>query len=526
MAFSFAGLAKLYSYFKVGAEKIDLISETQKERTIHDPTYTWDLSESKEGVLLDEYTRQEIQDAYTFAWYILNTSIAEQRDLGLADRFSKRMIAKIEKGFRQENKVAQERVELNHNIKVHLYSYDRQLLSFNDSNVELVRNVTNIETGITSQSQECLNFDVVMGLEDGYWKIFELVQLETKEEEEKELPIINKLAIKEKIKGINYYPSETPWFDFWKNYNKEIVIDDIQLIKKMGFNHTRIFIPYELFGKGSLNINMLEHLNDFLRQCNQGDITVTLTLFDFPESYQLAFYPATRKHLLQLLDRYKSHPAVSIWDIKNEPDLDFENYGQEVVVDWLEFIIKEAKINAPDINLTIGWSKVKYADLCAGELDLQSFHLYGDIAEHQKHLQKLREEKKITKPLYLSEFGMTSYKSRILPFGSTEKQQTVFTRDAMRFMKQENIDHFSYWTLHDFKEAPKEIIGWKPWIRNAQENMGLITVDGKEKETLINFTEGSEKIEDLNWYDSVHAIYFILPLLLLIFLLMYTKSEI
>ena len=526
MAFTVAGLAKLYSYFKVGAEKTDLISTVQQDKGIHDPTYNWDISNIKEGVILDEYTRQEVQDAYTYAWYILNTSIGSQKNLGLEDRFSKKMIDKIEKAFKTSNDYNIERVELNHNINVHLFSYDRQIISFSDNQVKLYTSNTQAESGHTNLTKNIANYDVVMGLEDGYWKIFDLIQLESPSIESKtENLSLEKVELADKIRGINYYPSDNPWFDFWKNYNTKTVAKDIELLKNLNFNHTRIFIPYELFGKGSLDKKMLTHLDDYLQQCKEQNISVTLSLFDFPESYKIPFYSATHKHLLQLLDRYQDHPAVSIWDIKNEPDLDFASYGQEVVVNWLEFIIDEAKEKAPNINLTIGWSKVDYIEILADKLDLQSFHLYGDIDLHQTHLQKLKKEEKIIRPLYLSEFGQTTFRSKFLPFGSTEKQQAIFTRNVLNFMAQENIDHYAYWTLHDFKKAPKEIIGWKPWIRSAQENMGLITRAGTKKITSKNFTEGEYKFEELTFLDKLKPSYFILAFLLAMFFLVFYKSK-
>lgn len=522
-----SGFAKLYSYFKHGAEKTDIISKAQNESSIHDPTYTWDNSETVEGVELDEFTRSEIQQAYTLAWYILNTSLAKQEDLGIADRFSKKMVPKITNGLKKNNSTSSERAELNHNIKVHLFSYDRQLISFTDTDVNVITKTTNLETGVSNQVRDSFDFDVVMGLEDGYWKIFEIIQLKSDKGNLKNyVQAENRIPITKNIKGINYYPSEDPWFDFWKNYNSETVAQDIKLMKRYGFNHTRIFIPYALFGKGSLDSLMVFRLDDFLDQCKKQDITTTISLFDFPESYKLAYYPATRQHLLQLLKRYYNHPAVQIWDLKNEADLDFENYTKEVVVSWLDFIIEEAKNKYPNSNLTVGWSKIDYIEILADKLDLQSFHLYGDLKEHQKYLRKLKKEKKIIKPLYLSEFGMTSYQSKLLPFGSTKKQQAVFTQNALQFIAEEEINHYAFWTLHDFQKAPKEVIGWKPWIRKAQKNMGLLSTDGKEKPVLANFLEGDQEVEGLSWYQKIHPISMIIPFLLFTLLLITNKSKI
>ena len=525
MALTLGGLAKIYAYFNQGAIKTDLVSKAIQESTIHDPVYEWDLSQSLEGVKLDEYTRQEVQDAYTYAWYILNASLDARKNLGLEDRFSKKMVEKIEKGFVGDTNFLMQRAELNHKIKVHLFSYDRQLISFKDSEVRLVNRSVDRRTGQSQQSTQENNYEVVMGLEDGYWKIFELLQLPEVENIQSQNEIGEKQSY-EAIKGINYYPSEHPWFDFWKKYNKITVEKDLQLIQELGFNHTRIFIPYALFGKGTLNQDMLNRLDHYLETCQSKNITVCLSLFDFPESYRIAYYPATAKHLKQLLERYQHHPAIVIWDLKNEADLDFESYGQGVVMDWLRLISLEAKRIAPNINMTVGWSNIKYASLLAKQLDLLSFHLYADIEEAEGHLRKLKKEYP-NKEIYLSEFGMTSYQSRILPFGSTEKEQALFTRDVLAFIEAEEIEHYAFWTLYDFAEAPKEVIGWKPWIRSAQEKMGLLSITGEEKLVLQNFNGGKSSIENLSWYEKIKPSYFIISLLLLLtFLLKFKNSRI
>ena len=176
MALIVAGLAKFYSYFKTGASTSDLITVTQQDRLLHNPSYTWHLNNGQ-GVDLDEFTQQKIQDAYTASWYILNKSNQEQKDLGLADRFSKQMIEKITKSFKSKASQEEERTDLEHHIHLYLYSYDRQLVSFTDKRVKVNRKIYDLNTGHKYSTIDTLTFDVVMGLEDGYWKIFEFVQL-------------------------------------------------------------------------------------------------------------------------------------------------------------------------------------------------------------------------------------------------------------------------------------------------------------------------------------------------------------
>lgn len=515
MAIAVGGLAKFYTYFKTGASYTDLISKTQKEALIHDPIYQWEINNNK-GVELDEYTRQQIQDAYTAAWYILNRSNAEQKNLGLEDKFSKRMLDKILHQYEASSSIKENRVDLDHNINLHLFSYDRQIASFTDSNVKIVRKVENQNAPLMIDT---VDFDIVMGLEDGYWKVFEMLQLEKEVESSKGKLVTQKKSLLQKIQGINYYPTDHPWLDFWPNYVEETSKRDLDLAKELGFNHLRIFLPYAVFGKGSLNSKMVKHLDHFLDSCTEKDMTVTLSLFDFPESYHLEYYSATRKHLLQLLSRYKDHPAVTIWDLKNEADLDFQNYGEAVVMDWLFMIIKTAQENAPNINLTIGWSDAAFASYFSAELDLLSFHIYKDPDMERKKIKALKS-KFPDKPFYVSEFGMTSYQSFFLPFGSTAKEQAIYTKEILNLLNEEGIEHYAFWTLHDFTKAPKEVIGPKPWIRNAQKNMGLIK-DGKNlKLAAINFETQQGFTDSLLWHERIKPAYLLLAIALLLLVLL------
>ena len=502
MAFTVGGLAKFYSYFKTGASLSDMMTEVQKTRVIHDPVYHWDMLRKNKGVELDEFTRNDIEDAYSSAWYILNKSNTAHRNLGLEDKFSKKMVDKIIKAYNSKPIQIVERVELEHNIKLDLFSYDRQLISFTDTKVMIVQKLNG------NLIYDHLDFEIVMGLEDGYWKVFEMVQVEGASTDEKIVSNkqVDKIQIQEKIKGINYYPSDHPWLDFWPSYQQDTVIKDLELAKKIGFNHLRIFLPYSVFGKGNLDQSMLKNLDHFLDVCKDKNLTTTITLFDFPESYHLAHFPATRKHLIQLLTRYKDHPAITIWDLKNEADLDFQHYNKKTVLDWLELMIATANEHAPHINLTVGWSDIQYAGLLADKLEVISFHIYKDLNLESKNFQALKS-KVPNKPYYVSEFGKTSYQAKLLPFGSTIKEQAVYTKEVLDFLDQENIPHFAYWTLHDFDQAPKEVIGWKPWIRKAQENMGLVTRAGNYKSTIDNFLLEDGYPHKLKWHQKIKPFY-------------------
>ena len=72
--------------------------------------------------------------------------------------------------------------------------------------------------------------------------------------------------------------------------------------------------------------------------------------------------------------------------------LDFKNYGKDVVLDWLEYIITLARNIDPNHALTIGWSKAENAHHFAEKIDLVSFHSYRSISTEKNAILQLQEK--------------------------------------------------------------------------------------------------------------------------------------
>ena len=52
--------------------------------------------------------------------------------------------------------------------------------------------------------------------------------------------------------------------------------------------------------------------------------------------------------------------------------------------------------------------------------------------------------------------------------------QEIFTQSKVPFIS---------WTLYDFDNIPKEVVGKLPWRRKAQEHYGFINKNGEKKES-------------------------------------------
>ncbi|SEB50664.1 hypothetical protein SAMN04489761_1103 [Tenacibaculum sp. MAR_2009_124] len=282
-----------------------------------------------------------------------------------------------------------------------------------------------------------------------------------------------------KIKGINYYPQKTPWFEFWKQYDTIVVNKDFKLIKNLQLNTIRIFIPYELFGKEKVSKTELNNLISTLDLAHKNNLKVIVTFFDFYSNYQVLDYTICDRHIEKIIRTIKDHPALLQYDIKNEPDLDFKLYGKQKVINWLSFIAGRMKYYDKETPITIGWYSPKEASNLSDQLDFVSFHYYKSPEEFSPIFKEL--EKKVKKPIVIQEFGKHSYNSIWNLYSNSEKKQAKYHKEIQESFGTNGVEHFVSWTLYDFPKIDTKVFGRMPHKIGPQKNYGFINNKGKLK---------------------------------------------
>ena len=481
IAIVFAGLGKTLAYFKTGADNVEIHVINTNILKDHHPKVSWQDDEIVDGRIVNDYMRSDIEKAYVEAWYVANMSLANKDDSHLKDYFADKALEWIQDEVNDSSAFTLHQTELNHNLQLNHFALDNQLAAFSDMGVKVLRKILGAEGEIIYEEEKVFDYKVVMTLDDGRWRIRHLVkeigkEVEKKDELAKDTKMLAKLDM---MKGVNYYPASTPWFEFWENYSADTTRQDLSLAKSLGFNTVRIFLQYSVFGEEEVKQEMLDRLASFLDIAKERKIKVIVTLFDFPKSYDLINYTSTDRHLEGILTRFKDHNAILAWDIKNEPDLDFKNYGEQVVTDWLSFAISRAREYDPNHLITIGWSDAHVADKLHNELDFVSFHYYRKAEDLSIAIKELKG-KCPTKKLVLGEFGQTSLRSILTAYNKSEQKQLDYYERVFQTLKEENVSYIC-WALHDFKDAPSEVFGVKPWIRGPQKHYGLVRSDGTTK---------------------------------------------
>lgn len=225
-------IAQFWFYFNSGADRSLALNIPPELPETQVPKIKWLSDDEQTGRKMEDYSRQIIMKDYIRAWYAQHLSYLKNEATGLKEYYTPSALVKVSNEF-NSLKIKQLQVhqtDLQHNIQLHFYSADGQIVSFTDKQVKLKQRIYNLATGKKIYSGELLaDYDVVMYLDDGYWRIKNCVRRNPSEIEPdtslvqkenlvqisgKKFVLNNKPFVP---KGINYYPQKTPWSLFGKN---------------------------------------------------------------------------------------------------------------------------------------------------------------------------------------------------------------------------------------------------------------------------------------------------------------------
>lgn len=287
-------------------------------------------------------------------------------------------------------------------------------------------------------------------------------------------------------RGLNYYPSETPWTAFWPNFDPDIFDKDVARMVSLKADSVRIFLPEADFCKetGAENLAKLDLL---LEAADGAGLTVVPTLFDLKSGYDAPNWMADAVCLELIFGHLAGHSNIAFVDLKNEPDLDFDHYGRANVLAWLRTMAAIAKQSAPEIALSVGWSTPSVAANLAEVVDVISYHDYKDIGGIGARLGAVKATTG-GRPVVVTEIGASSWGVALGFPGSPEKQAELL---GQRLKGLADADGLYVWTLHDFSNVDPAAVGRRPWIVAKQAAFGLYDVNGDEKPAAGVFREAA-----------------------------------
>ena len=472
------GISALYSYFNTGADRAHMLHTELVIEQSYQPKVIWSPLQNK-GREMDKETLKNIEKDYLNAWYVQQVAFKNNSGEGIEDYYTKKARQNI---YNTINHNISEKVNITgttvtHHPNLDFFSEDGQLAVITDRDVVEYKRV--FRSGqFLFETTEIATYKIVLLLEDGFWRIRHKIREHTKTLEE---PFQTIDATNLAIRGVNYYPQANPWNMFGDRFDLQTLSKDFDMIKEAGLNTIRIFIGYEDFGKADVPLEKLEKLKALLDVAEEKQLGVVVTLFDFYGDYSVLDWTVTHRHAEMIVTTFKDHNAIVAWDVKNEPDLDFESRGKSLVNAWLTKMIRIIKFIDKKHPVTIGWSNTKSAILLSKEVDFVSFHYYKDLDQLENAIVSLRANI-IAKPIVMGEFGMSSNRGFWNPFGNSISDQAAYHKKAQSIIATHKLQYMS-WTLYDFDVIPKEVFGRSPWLKNSQKQFGFVKSNGELKES-------------------------------------------
>lgn len=482
------GTNTVLEFLNTGADRTSMLHLEKETINTYLPKVTWEELNNV-GRKMESNTLKTIEKDYLFSWYIKNKSLQNNKKEGIEDFYTQNARVNLYKtiDYNLNNKITIESTTLKHHPKLEFYSEDGQQVVFTDKNVIEYQNIYKDKTLVT-EIQDTATYKVMMLLEDGFWRVRHIQKMKqepfTKDSiiTHPEFKVVgNKIKHNNAdftIKGINYYPKNSAWDTFGDLFNKDTIAKDFVIIKEAKLNSIRIFIQYEDFGKADIKQEKVEKLKKLLDLAEAKNLKVIVTLFDFYSDYTLESWTLTQRHAEKIVSTFKNHKAIIAWDIKNEPNLDFENRDKNNVLKWLQQMITVIKENDPNHLVTIGWSNAYEATNLFEKVDFVSYHFYNAITDFEKENSTLENATK--KPIVIQEFGIPSYKGIWNWNGNDENDQAEYHKKMQALFKKNGLAFMS-WILYDFPAVPNQVAGKWPWQKLRQKKFGFIDESGAKK---------------------------------------------
>jgi hypothetical protein len=263
------------------------------------------------------------------------------------------------------------------------------------------------------------------------------------------------------VKGVNYYPRQAPWQRFLSEARPAEMAQELDVIKKAGFNTLRIFLWYQpLFTcqpeDAIPNEDTFAQVDQLLTLARQRDLKVIVTLNDLPDLIFRPLYTDWAHYDNQtryIIRRYRNEPAILAWDVRNEGDIDYgaqspadAKFTQAEVVKWVAHVTELVREHDPHHLVTAGWWSDPSAT--APHVDFLSFHYWTDDQPLASLIQSYRQNS-AGKPLLLGEFGYSSW-AESPPDQAQEKAQAEQLNRVTGVAVKQSLAGWVVWTAFDF----------------------------------------------------------------------------
>jgi endo-1,4-beta-mannosidase len=297
------------------------------------------------------------------------------------------------------------------------------------------------------------------------------------------------------VRGVNYYPRETPWSGLWTKTPPEVFRRDMELAASLGINTVRTFVLFSpeleqgglVQADGTPTATYLTKIDDLLVAGWRHGIRVILCL-EFSQQWLAALQKADRweRAISALVSAHQDDGRVLLWDLMNEPDDDAK--WTDGTRDYLREALPRVRQLDPNHLTTVGLTWRIDRLVSVGLPDVIQYHEYCPKADlfargSARVSQTIANQRRTggQRPLLIGEFGMST--ARDPQYGAdqsllaglsaapgTEAEQARLYAAVLEAAEKDRVAGVLPWCLHDYP------------IKNPNEShFGLVRGDGSLK---------------------------------------------
>lgn len=136
-------------------------------------TLTWLPDDADTGREMEPLTRRQIESAYLRAWAQWNLALGRGETAGLATYFVGPGLTAVEAGVQAaaDSGFLVDQRNLGHALQLHVYAADGSIVAFTDTRAKVSQAIRDGNGRVILAESLEAQYDVVMFLEDGNWRI-------------------------------------------------------------------------------------------------------------------------------------------------------------------------------------------------------------------------------------------------------------------------------------------------------------------------------------------------------------------
>jgi hypothetical protein len=359
----------------------------------------WLSDPPRDGRTMEPTTRDQITDAWARALAALDRAGRGDAAAPLADYLSGPALDAAQVVATASDRLPTATFHVRQQLRLDFYSDDGSVVAIRVPAAEVVRVLGDPRTGVrVVVSDEVWRF--VMVLQDGNWRVDQL-ELVASNPVDADQSIRHFDADLDGVNAVTVHGGDPTW----RQFDRAEAIEDLDAAASLGFDTIRVFIAGPEFGPTDVAA-----VRELLDLAAEREIGVVPVLFDGSADHSPGRWRVDRSYLVLGAGAIAAHPAIALWDIKNEPDLDDARSGGAVFVDaWLARAIADLRLLDADTPITVGWSEARHAQRVAGSVDVVSFHHFGS-AEALADAIEVLVGAAGGRPVLVSEYGVPAWR--------------------------------------------------------------------------------------------------------------------